>query len=213
MRDSHKTVSTDNYFWRRSEADSNWGPPAYQPNALHLPVGQTGSHRLSQSVTGIFIYFYLRHEHVDSQSVTSRNWHKAWPESHNSLQRIGSICFEQLFSVGGGGGGGVKRRPRSRYRLFTDTVSVLNVFCASQSVDPNRRRDAGDCTDSHSQCLPGVPHSIGVVKVLLYVHRNRRLIRDGSPWRPPRLSHSSWALTVGVEPTDQLVSAGFSQVT
>ena len=30
-----------------------------------------------------------------------------------------------------------------------------------------------------------------VVAVLLYVHRNRRLIRDGSPGRPPRLSHSS----------------------
>ena len=29
---------------------------------------------------------------------------------------------------------------------------------------------------------------------LLYVHRNRRFIRDGSPGRPPRLSHSSWAL-------------------
>ena len=25
---------------------------------------------------------------------------------------------------------------------------------------------------------------------MLYVHRNRRLIRDGSPGRPPRLSHS-----------------------
>ena len=31
-------------------------------------------------------------------------------------------------------------------------------------------------------------------EVLLYVHRNRRLIRDGSPGRPPRLSHSSWVL-------------------
>ena len=31
-----------------------------------------------------------------------------------------------------------------------------------------------------------------VVEVLLYVHRNRRLIiRDGSPGRPPRLSHST----------------------
>ena len=30
--------------------------------------------------------------------------------------------------------------------------------------------------------------------MLLYVHRNRRFIRDGSPGRPPRLSHSSWAL-------------------
>ena len=30
-----------------------------------------------------------------------------------------------------------------------------------------------------------------VVEMLLYVHRNRRLFRDGSPGRPPRLSHSS----------------------
>ena len=30
--------------------------------------------------------------------------------------------------------------------------------------------------------------------VMFYVHRNRRLIRDGSPGRPPRLSHISWAL-------------------
>ena len=33
-------------------------------------------------------------------------------------------------------------------------------------------------------------------EVLLYVHRNRRLIRDGSPGRPPLLSHSSWVLTL-----------------
>ena len=30
-----------------------------------------------------------------------------------------------------------------------------------------------------------------LAEVLLYVHRNRRFIRDGSPERPPRLSHSS----------------------
>ena len=35
---------------------------------------------------------------------------------------------------------------------------------------------------------------VSLVEVLLYVHRNRRFIRDGSPGRPPRLSHSSWAL-------------------
>ena len=32
---------------------------------------------------------------------------------------------------------------------------------------------------------------VDVVEVLLYVHRNRRLIRGRSPGRPPRLSHSS----------------------
>ena len=35
-----------------------------------------------------------------------------------------------------------------------------------------------------------------VVEVLLCVHKNRRLIRDGSPGRPPRLSHSSWTLNL-----------------
>ena len=35
--------------------------------------------------------------------------------------------------------------------------------------------------------------------VLLYVHRNRRLIRDRSPGQPPRLSHSSWTLFTGVK--------------
>ena len=37
--------------------------------------------------------------------------------------------------------------------------------------------------------------------VLLYVHRNRRLIRDGSPGRPPPLSHSSSALSEFQRPT------------
>ena len=43
VRNSHKTVSTDHNFWRErgAEADFNWGPSAYQPNAL--PLGQTGS--------------------------------------------------------------------------------------------------------------------------------------------------------------------------
>ena len=39
--------------------------------------------------------------------------------------------------------------------------------------------------------IPGVrPTRHRAVEVLLYVHRNRRFIRDGSPGRPPRLSHS-----------------------
>ena len=42
-------------------------------------------------------------------------------------------------------------------------------------------------------------HSRLLLEVLLYVHRNRRLIRDGSPGCPPRFSHSSLALTLGCE--------------
>ena len=40
------------------------------------------------------------------------------------------------------------------------------------------------------------PTLILLVEVLLYVHRNHRFIRDGSPGRPPQLSHSSWTLTL-----------------
>ena len=43
-----------------------------------------------------------------------------------------------------------------------------------------------------NNCFSDILTSIVVVfEVLLYVHRNRRFIRDGSPARPPRLSHSS----------------------
>ena len=45
------------------------------------------------------------------------------------------------------------------------------------------------------QCTPNTKIAKKLVGwVLLYVHRNRRLIRDGSPGRPPWLSHSSWYL-------------------
>ena len=37
--------------------------------------------------------------------------------------------------------------------------------------------------------------ALTIVEVLLYVRRNHRLIRDGIPGRPPRLSHSAWALS------------------
>ena len=55
---SHKTVSTDHNFWseRRTEADSNRGPSAYQPTTL--PLGQTGSLALrtcgSRLLTGVY---------------------------------------------------------------------------------------------------------------------------------------------------------------
>ena len=37
------------------------------------------------------------------------------------------------------------------------------------------------------------------IEVLLYIHRNQRLIRDRSPGWPPRLSHSSRALITSLE--------------
>ena len=51
---------------------------------------------------------------------------------------------------------------------------------------------------SCSVCMYTVVWSFVVVfvEVFLYVHRNRRFIRDGSPGRPPRLSHGSSELHV-----------------
>ena len=43
--------------------------------------------------------------------------------------------------------------------------------------------------EKSNACMEG--EGLVVECVLLYVHRNRRLIRNGSPGRPPRLSHSS----------------------
>ena len=37
-----------------------------------------------------------------------------------------------------------------------------------------------------------------MAEVLLYVHRNRRDIRDGSPGRPPRLSHTQLLSSCGL---------------
>ena len=51
------------------------------------------------------------------------------------------------------------------------------------------------------------------LSVLLYVHRNRRFIRDGSPGRPPRLSHSSWALTLSVDDDELMLNVLRCQLT
>ena len=49
-------------------------------------------------------------------------------------------------------------------------------------------------TQAPIHCLQNVTRWL--LEVLLYVHRNHRFIRDGSPGRPPWLSHSSWALHI-----------------
>ena len=48
-----------------------------------------------------------------------------------------------------------------------------------------------DVTNNKVRSLAHFIPLLLIVEVLLYVHRSRRLIRDGIPGRPPRLSHSS----------------------
>ena len=65
---SHKWDSVHS-FWRerRTEADSNWGPSAYQLNAL--PLGQTSSQSLCPTggVSVLCIYLHARWEFLRSQ--------------------------------------------------------------------------------------------------------------------------------------------------
>ena len=64
------------------------------------------------------------------------------------------------------------------------SVSMLMLFVSGKT----------GCWMNYQSSVTFPGQSDLMVEVLLYVHRNRRLIRDRSPGRPPRLSHSSWAL-------------------
>ena len=78
---SNKPVSTDHNFWRekRAEADSNQGPSAYQPSALLLLLGQTGSQKhlsavsttLNSCQNGPLMVFYFWITHVISTKLAS----------------------------------------------------------------------------------------------------------------------------------------------
>ena len=48
-------MSTDHNFWkeRRAEVELNWGPSAYQPNAL--PLGQTSSPMFFKSIGYLYV--------------------------------------------------------------------------------------------------------------------------------------------------------------
>ena len=65
---SHKTVSTNNNFWRerRAEADSNRGASAYQTNAL--PLDQTGS-QCKLVIFMLVVTVYAGHFYAGGYSV------------------------------------------------------------------------------------------------------------------------------------------------
>ena len=78
-------------------------------------------------------------------------------------------------------------------------ISLANVTCVCVYVcgvcaARARTRDwvgGGACECKFTCMCMCVQCTRLIVEVLLYVHRNHRLIRDGNPGRPPQLSHSS----------------------
>ena len=69
------------------------------------------------------------------------------------------------------------------------------MFVTLKRGERKRKQGGGEGVRNPNHTPPQPLRSTSVLGwVLLFVHRNRRLIRDGSPERPPRRSHSSWAL-------------------
>ena len=72
------------------------------------------------------------------------------------------------------------------------THSELTQSCqtsAAATGETSRKKRNVHFLSFHSSLLV----LFSFAEVLLYVHRNRSFIRNGSPGRPSRLSHSSWA--------------------
>ena len=77
----------------------------------------------------------------------------------------------------------------------------FSVYFSLATVASHSRMVTLTHSRKRKQVKPGRRASNFVVVlfwVLLYVHRNRRFIKDGSPGRPPRLTPSSWSLCSGV---------------
>ena len=70
-------------------------------------------------------------------------------------------------------------------------IQAQCCFTSTETIRTIRDGVPRMATSTFTQLLSSGPSN---VEVLLYVHRNRRFITDGRPGRPPRHSHSFWAL-------------------
>ena len=77
-------------------------------------------------------------------------------------------------------------KPQSAHTTISGLVECC-CFTSTETVGLLGTGAQDGHLDFHTQLLSSAER---LVEVLLYVHRNRRLIRDESPGRPPRLSHT-----------------------
>ena len=85
-------------------------------------------------------------------------------------------------------------RKRARPKMETNQVQVQCCFTPTETVRTIRDGKPRTPISIFTQLL-SYERETELSSVLLYVHRDVGSIRDGSPGRPPRLSHSSWALS------------------
>ena len=79
------------------------------------------------------------------------------------------------------------------YNCLSASPPVIGASAARRNTVwlRQKRFSLGNDMGMRAVSQSDLPRMLLLVEVLLYVHRNRRLIRDGSPGRPPRLSYSS----------------------
>ena len=97
---SHKTVPRDHNFWseRRAEADSNWGPSAYQPNAL--PLGQTSSRCHTECAScfkeGDELYTNLSEAGTPVGKPGNQSVHRGWSAPESKRQQVSSQLTDSM---------------------------------------------------------------------------------------------------------------------
>ena len=124
-------------------------------------------------------------------------WKHSRTRLRSSSQRLAGCCFTSTETVGLLGTGA--QDGHLDFHTAPELCCQRLVECCFTSTEIVGLLGTGaqdGHLDFHTALQPTVK-----VEVLLYVHRNLRLIRDGCPGRPPGLSDSSWALqpTVKVE--------------
>ena len=85
-----------------------------------------------------------------------------------------------------------------RYNCLSASPPVIGASAARWNTVwlRQKRFSLGNDMGMRAVSQSDLPRMLLLAEMLLYVHRNRRFIRDGSPGRPPRLSYSSWALSL-----------------
>ena len=67
---------------------------------------------------------------------------------------------------------------------------VVHAMQSPSPPPPPTHHTVVSCANATMRPRMTASYQRNIVEVLLYVHRNRRFIRDGSPGRPPRLSRN-----------------------
>ena len=126
--------------------------------------------------SSLFCYLFVKEEAVAHALSWTASPVTVRPQCHHPQH---SVRLPQTVK------GGMRTSPDRRVTSFA--VCRLRLLWMYRPGHAAVKGDGDDDDDDDDD----EEDEVVVVEVLLYVHRNRRFIRDGSQGHPPRLSHSS----------------------